>query len=239
MEFYHGTSVKNAERILKEGLLPRYDQDGLVKSNWEHSVPSAYDRVYLTNIYAPYFAMGASDYDEPWAIIELDTFHLSNDDFVPDEDYLEQRMRFEGNLPITTNGKLCPYIADVKGRTEYYRDNIQDFQELWAMSHNNLGTCAHMGAIAPKHIRRVAVFDPKKNPCVALAAMDPSISIFNYQLMRDKYYAITNWMMGRKITIDEFYGELSLPMMAQMPRKQLESIADQLRDQSAITFLKE
>jgi len=246
MYLYHGTSVPKAKEILKAGLTPRKYIPGSL-GNWSHSVPSALDRVYLTDAYAPYFALCAADDGEPWAIIEVRDFvphaahlgKLNEKKFVPDEDYLEQTMRFEGGLPHFSPGDYPDEVKDMRGRTEYFRDNISDFQFLWKESLNRLGTCAYMGTIPPELIHRVSVFDPSKNRTVAVACMDPSISLINYHLMRDKYVALTQWMIGEEITIEDFFGKISLPTMSMLSNKQLGLVADAIHDRSALTFLKE
>src|SRR4028119_388978 len=85
MLLYHGTSLKNGEKILKSGILPRRSK----RSNWDHcQAPSRSDCVYLTSVYAGYFAQQADKEGQGWAIFEIDSNQLNPGHLLPDEDCL-------------------------------------------------------------------------------------------------------------------------------------------------------
>ena len=72
MKLYHGTTEAVARKALREGLRTRSETGST--GNWQHTVSSPTDRVYLTEAYAPYFAHAAQPDDVPlpeqrWAII--------------------------------------------------------------------------------------------------------------------------------------------------------------------------
>ncbi len=54
MLLYHGTNLTNWEKIKEVGLLPRSMG---ANSNWEHTVESDPDTIYLTDAYAMYFSL--------------------------------------------------------------------------------------------------------------------------------------------------------------------------------------
>lgn len=189
MKLYHGTSARVARRALKHGLLTR-ERSG-VRSQWKAN-PSREDQVYLTNAYAGFFAGCAAGCTD-WAIIEVDTERLDADAFMPDEDFLEQATRLTGQslehlgLPVNANGVE---------RTAWFRENGLRFAHLWEASLEHLGNCAYRGSIPPEAITRIAIFSPRSNPSIAMAAMDPLISLMNYQLLSDKYKTLTAWLIG-------------------------------------------
>tara|TARA_B100000131_G_scaffold221323_1_gene212846 strand:- start:34014 stop:35486 length:1473 start_codon:yes stop_codon:yes gene_type:complete len=114
MKLYHGTTETIARKAMVEGIVPRGNSGAT--GNWEHSVPSGDDRVYMTAGYAPYFAGCVAEDGEKWGIVEIETskiyrsftpvYEQNNTNLVndlhgsghgvrllPDEDFLEQMMR--------------------------------------------------------------------------------------------------------------------------------------------------
>lgn len=174
----HGTSSKNLESILNHGLIPRGEEKG----NWEHSVSSRPDCVYLTSIYSSYFACSACE-DEPWMMVEIDTDVLDQSLLLPDEDFLEQVTRTQTEFPC--------FGKEMKERTEWFRDNLESFQRYWMDSVEKLGNCCHQGWIEPDAITRIAIFDPKQDQRIAWSAMDPIISVLNKFFCGQKYQQLT------------------------------------------------
>jgi hypothetical protein len=41
---------------------------------------------------------------------------------------------------------------------------------------------------------------------MAMAAIDPIISLLNYALCQGKYRALIKWFMGEEVTVPEFFG---------------------------------
>jgi len=187
---YHGTSETIARQALTQGLLPR-DFSG-VESVWS-DCPSCPDYVYLTTAYAPYFALNASD--DKLGIVEIDLDCLDPDELYPDEDFLEQATRGKGPAPEGLT---------MEERTEWFRDNLVNFQRYWADSLDGLGNAAHYGAIPASAITRISIYDPDSNPSISMMASDPSITIMNYQILGgSKYRALTSWFMGDPVDIGD------------------------------------
>lgn len=126
MKLYHGTALRHLEGIRQHGLIPRGEGPG----NWPE-FPSRDDLVYLTTAYAPHFAKCAAQDKEPWVIIEIESDNLP-EPLLPDEDFLEQATRNDENL----KGRS---LAE---RTEFFRNNIQDYMHHAQDSIDALGTCA-------------------------------------------------------------------------------------------------
>lgn len=220
MLLYHGTSAVVAKKALKEGLKPRGHTG---KTNWKHSIESNPKGVYLTDIYAGYFAANAT-VEGDWGIIEIDTDKLDPYNLLPDEDFLEQATRGEKSIcPKTVRGMVA--------RTRWFRNRLLGFQKYWENSLKDLGTVQYRGVIQPKAFTRVSVFDPRSNGSLSLNILDPSISIVNRLLCSDKYRASTRWLMGEKITVDEWMGQFSFGCLPPSPNGfSIEEATKQVRE---------
>jgi len=191
MKLYHGTSETRLHAILRDGIVPRGERDD--EGQWENA-PSRPDCVYLTQLYAPYFALAACENGERWAILEIDTDELDEEQFLPDEDWLEQQLRAEGH----DAGLGHPEGASMKERTAICRENLEFFQEYWRDSLKGLGNCSYQDAIPVEAIKRIALVDSKEAWFLDQAT-DPCISLMNCAVMRQKYENIIDWVFGGKL----------------------------------------
>lgn len=200
MKLYHGTNGAWLDSILRTGIRPR----GSRKGNWEHnSIHSNRKCVYLTDSYAPYFALNATRGQEPsCAVIEVDTDRLDDFDLFPDEDFLEQASRNYENGPK----------GDMKRRTMYYRKRQFEYGSWlpcaspdggettwWEASLKYLGTCSHHGLIPPDAITGAVSWPHRPNIHVAFV-WDPSISLVNQKIMGDRYRVLTRKLMAGEFT---------------------------------------
>lgn len=144
MRIYHGTSMEFIEQIAKKGILPRSDSGN--KGNWKH-LPSAKNVVYLSCIYAPYFAHQANF--EYGALIEIEIPKSAYQNLLPDEDFLEQELT------------LINFDLNLEQRTEYFRENLhlQEYRLYWKESLLKLGTCAYQGYIPVEFISRITCWE--------------------------------------------------------------------------------
>jgi hypothetical protein len=216
-KLYHGTSLKAAQTILQEGLMPRGNREnrwGKSDVRMTHQdildteLPSRDDCVYLTEAYAPYYASSASAEAEPWAILEVDLKYLDPLRFLPDEDAIEQGTRGLLGAQLV-DLELVDSEQDAKGmlgweenleslchRTKYFRERLHTYPHLTNESLRLLGNVSYQGSVPVDAISRVSFFDSEKNPVVALSCLDAQISTLNYQLCGAKYRAITKWFFG-------------------------------------------
>ncbi len=192
---YHGTSAASLPTIAEKGLLPR---GGGTKNNWEHTIGSNEQTVYLTDSYAMYFAFTAEQEHEGGAVLEIDTSMLDPERFVPDEDFLEQASR--GMHVPHTPGWLSK-TNDMKRRTMWFREHAHWFAA--EISLRGLGTVGYRGRIPFAAVKRVAVFE---HDLLMEASMvfDPTITVLNYKILGERYRAAT------KSIFDSGAGELSL-----------------------------
>jgi hypothetical protein len=90
---YHGTTAARAHSALSGGLAPSICSG--VPTNFPE-LPSRSDRVYLTTLYAGYFALRAAETTEERAIIEIELDLLDKELLLPDEDHIERQDRVLG-----------------------------------------------------------------------------------------------------------------------------------------------
>ena len=201
MNLYHGTTETIAKEVLEEGLLPRgMDRAG----NWGHTVDSRTDAIYLSDIYSVYFAQHSLSIKKldavRGAILEVPIGGLDLDLLMPDEDFLEQASR-ESDIPGVPNADESTMLK----RTEFFRSvaHTDDWRMYWPKSIEALGTVSHLGSIPKEAISRVAFIDFKVRVDILTTAMDPSISLMNHLICKEKYEALTRFIFGEKISPHE------------------------------------
>jgi hypothetical protein len=239
---YHGTTEAVARLALKEGLKPRSVLG--TQGNWDHTVTSNPDNVYLTNAYAAYFAYMATPDDEAvgdtlWGIVEVETDNLDIDAMLPDEDWLEQATRassvpdddeYEG---LREAAEIEDPHARMRARTHWYREHLWAYGNRWGDSINGLGTAAHDSAIPPEAIERIAIFNPKKNRFIGSMALEPMISLLNYAFCGDKYRAHMEWFMGASVDPKR----LVMGHWPHLPPEQQKAITEAVKDRSALEIV--
>jgi hypothetical protein len=232
VKLYHGTTAKVAELALVEGLQPRGERTG----NWEHSIESNPNAVYLTSAYAPYFAVASGEVGEDLAIIEVDTDLLCQYLLIPDEDFLEQGTRGQ---PLDDHPELNALGDDMLKRTEWFREHAYEhFQHAWELSVEHLGNCAYSAVIPPEAMTRASAFGWDDNAWMIGHALDPCISLLNYQICGSKYRHLTQWFMGEPIDARKLTHMGSDVEWEMIPEHAREEFAKQVADQSGLRLIK-
>lgn len=183
MHLYHGTSENAWNCIREQGLiLPRTKSR---KNNWKHTVSAHPNAVYLTNCYAPYFAMMSHDVmtllPAKAAIIEIESDCIAAG-LTYDEDALEQSTR---------RGKISR--KEMYERTAVARGKLAGLAgtDAWKDSLSYMGTCAHIGPVPLSAITRVALVDIREHSEWSWSAMEPTITRANYNFCGYKYVDLT------------------------------------------------
>lgn len=220
MKLYHGTSAKHLESILGKGIQPR----GRRKGNWKE-FPSRKDMVYLTNAYAPFFAVQSSE-DHKALILELDLDRLDMDKIYPDEDFIAQALAMQTKRPLDV-------VHDE------IRETLENFQHHSMDSLNALGNCSHKGRIPASAITRYCLVDFEKRPDLAIMSMDPSISIMNYRFCGGKYRSVISWLFGDRADFELGVGgnEMWIEMIESQQPGYRESIKETFLNREGIEVL--
>jgi len=197
MKLYHGTRASLLSKILDQGILPRNKR----RSCWEHA-PSHPSVVYLTDAYAPYFAAAAAcdkEGEKLGLVVEIDSNRLDHSKLLPDEDALEQ-----------TNRGRDKVEGDMFQRNKHYRSIMSQYcNGEWETSLKVMGTCGHLGKIAPATITRVALI-----PTLYLMMWDASVGVMNYRWLGPKYRAQMARLFG-DVPVDpptEPFGDWQVPL---------------------------
>jgi hypothetical protein len=229
MLLYHGTSEWAAEKARTKGIQPRRVHG---MTNWDHTIESHRDAVYLTDTYACHYAISAMlnaprmpDLEtilrKRIAVIEINTQNLVQNKLHPDEDAMEQSERKKDSL-----GHLS-----MVGRTKIYRTLARKSPE-WERSLSLLGTCAYYGPIAPRHITRIAYFKPKMNRIMARVMMDGIVSVQSFKFCGYVHKNCIKWLFGEPVTPegidDTMLRELRIEQVEITP--EMQTFLDQTRE---------
>jgi len=195
MKLYHGTTETVLRKALVEGLRPRGKEQG----NWNHTVSSNANTVYLTVAYAPYFAHSACTGKENAAVLEIDTDFLDPGNLVCDEDALEQAFRGKDELPKEW---------DMKKRTLWYRQRADQWHFMGSIK--ALGNCGHRGRIPPEAVTRALVISHESMVKLIMQyGLDPQISVQAFRVIGHKYTTSLPWLFGDERW--EYNPEVHLP----------------------------
>lgn len=192
---YHGTNETSVMKILREGLHPRMERVG----NWE-DFPSNPKCVYLTNCYAPYFALSAMMTNGGrMGIVEIRTTDEMLNNCVPDEDYLEHSTR--NGHPYTTEETI--------ERTKLCQSKMLEMKGEWEESLSGLGNLCHLGPIDSKYIRRVALLDGEQWRWLLWYSMglDFRVAVSQHSKNLPKQRALTRWIFGEHVSYREILGD--------------------------------
>lgn len=202
MKLYHGTAARHLPKVLKHGLKPR----GKGKGNWEHTVMSRPDAVYLTVAYSLYYALTATKKSEREAVIfEVDSSKLNPFRLCPDEDFLAQAAQV--GAPAFKDIKE-QYDNDLLKMTAHFRDELEEYSDDWEASVKHMGNCCFIGNIPVEAITRYALIP---NIYKFVQWSDPTIGIMNYRVLGEYYQALSKRVFGDETDYVSEYGFYKLP----------------------------
>lgn len=230
MLLYHGTSAEVARKALTEGLKPR---SATGASNWTHTVESREDAVYLTSVYAGYFAHCAHNDEDILGIVEVETDRLDTKRMLPDEDFLAQGAELSSHPDMRS--LVEELDGDLRKLSGYFRTYLHLYQDWWVRSIDTLGTCCYRGVIKPEAITRVSLFNWKEGSIVGWDMLQPSITLINHKIMSKKYAALTKYAMGEELTFAQFVAPFPVDMY---PKEQIEATEAELKAHKGVTILK-
>lgn len=177
MILYHGTTIKNLKRILREGIKPRKSK----KSNWEGYGTSRSDLVYLSDCYAPFYAWSACKKTKDKGVIiklEIDPKKIT---LYPDEEFLFNVLGFKEKAKQEGNKEK---IYQSINPTKYQFLEVNgEAKEGWRASLN------YMGVVTAKFIPKECIvsYYVEKKKLEFILNCDPSISPLNYQICGQRY----------------------------------------------------
>lgn len=209
LKLYHGTTATVAKLALKTGLLPRAMLKTKPQGNWDNGLESHPDYVYLTDVYAVFFASQAAGFRK-WGIVELDCDVLQEANIYPDEDYLVERLMSQGPWDKAKARQLNKKV----------RASIESFKDEWSNSLRGLGTIAHRGPIPKEAITRIVLFKPRSNIQIAGCCLSQSVTIGNHSVAAGRHRTLTEWFLGKNCTAMEW---LRFGMPSIFPEDQFES----------------
>lgn len=153
--------------------------------------------IYLTDVYAGLLAFYASTSStERLGIIEVDLTLLDQANFLPSEWYLEQTSRQRGKTE-----------REQQKRREVLRKTLEKQAAKWKKSQQEIGVVVYDASIPKKAVTRITVYDPSSNPVITEAVIGQRISLSDYKRNYERSRALTRWLMGEEVTVDDWLGD--------------------------------
>src|SRR5438876_3120536 len=172
--------------------------------------------VYLSAVYPGLFAFFAStNGSDRFGFIEIETSFLESRNFLPCEWYLEQSSR-----------QRPKNARELQRRLESYRKSLDKYHDKWRESLQKVGVCVYDGFIPRKTIRRITVYDPSSNPTITEAIVNARISLADYKSSFDRNQAVTRWLTGGSVTVEEWLGD----DLIETPKDEREGLAERLQN---------
>jgi hypothetical protein len=176
---YHGTRSSLLASIATHGLVGRAVSG---RDNWEHTVPSRADAVYLTRAYALHYAQTCQAPGWP-ALLEIDVTALDTRRFGADED---------GVAETTYSQGVSGSAATPEEATAHWRERIHEICP--SRSLRSIGNCTYFDTITPSAIRRVLLLSPVQAMRLTMQACDPVVCVANFALFGAEYERFTRWL---------------------------------------------
>lgn len=222
MKLYHGSHANALSKIKVNGIQPRALSKG--RNNWDHTVTSNRNAVYLTDAYPWHFAHAAARDKEHGLILEIDRDRLLPWQLCPDEDFMEQATR------KIEQPNFAPTDWSMKKRTLHYRKIAQYNASLADVSLEHMGTAAYYGTISWSAVTRYVLIDWNKlSPTLFMMAVDSMVSIMNYRVLQHRHRAFTRWFFEEDVAADDLIGlgpDVTLPYMKERNEHFAKAIAN-------------
>jgi hypothetical protein len=181
-----------------------------------HGLNPQHDPVYLSDVYPGLLAFYASTNDQDrFGIVEVDLTHLDPANFLPCEWYLDATARQKAKSSREHHRRL-----------ESFRKNLDKYQSKWKDSLQKIGICVFDGFIPKKAIRRITIYDPASNATITDAIVNSTLGLAAYRNGYNRYLAITRWLVGESVTVEDWLGEEIL----KTPKDEKEALAESLQN---------
>lgn len=234
MLLFHGTTAAVLDRIKREGIMPR--AKAKAKQNWNGTVPSNKDAVYLTTAYPWHFAAVASEQKGIGLILEINRNYLMPWKLCPDEDFMEQGSR--GCGPTKTAPNLAPVEWSMKKRTMHYRKIARFNAPLADESLGHMGTCAYYGTIPFLAVTRYVLIEwAKLHFEMRLRAVDSMVSIMNYRILKSRHEAFCRWFFNDPVKPEDMLGYTIIRDSPDSFKRGLESITEIMAKRDGLTVI--
>lgn len=179
IKLYHGTNKSRGQQIQKEGFK---SLESGIKANWQ--VRSKEQFVYLSDAYAPFFAMMNREGENTGVLIKVE---VDIDNLYPDDDWL---------------------MAEVFEKPRYSQKEINDidlekYKELALLSLIRLGSVC----TKPEYIKIIGFKEFDMRRLVVIS--DPVICVTNYLVMGN-YYKWLSDELYKGVTVEQLIERNSL-----------------------------
>ena len=202
MKLYHGTSSVGLEEIKNLGIMPRYDSQ---RGEWEGTLASRADCVYLSRDYALWHAMKHSlemiQQGIKGVLWEVDVEQLDQTLLRPDEDFLRQYRQIlrwlaspaefaqdSGGATLTAHerGVISSLVDPSLCDPTRISDDIDAHANLWHLSLERFGTVAYKGVVPPNALTRYFEIDLPRVSRIHSYVGKLELAMFKMPFQRDQ-----------------------------------------------------
>jgi len=171
---YHGTSLSNLKKIIKQGIKPRYKR----KSNWVEIGVSKPNLVYLTNCYACYYASAALKKEGDKGVVIKVRIDPKKTKLYLDEEFIYHFLRY--NIINSRKEAIKLYNSiDPKNINTVIKNKKRI--PTWQDSLNFMGTVS-CDYVPVENIIGYSILDRP-----GIYYCDPTINPLNYKIMSGVY----------------------------------------------------
>ncbi len=203
---FHGTDANNIEDILKNGIRPW--NEFREQTNWTE-IPTHKDMVYLSDVYALYYAEAATNETNDIALFEIDETKLDQQSIFPDEDFIAQVFLDAKNIgeEIPLVFSACDSIIKITELIE-----PRDYRPMTTACRLNYGNLAYNGTIPPSAITRYRRYSFEAHDMLYFIVSDPCVSPMNFRLVGERYRSLCDFVIRglthplADITVQQYLG---------------------------------
>jgi hypothetical protein len=199
---YCGTSERIAKRAPVAGVNPEHEP------------------AYLSDVYPGLLAFFATtNENDRFGILEIDLKVLDSSNFLPCEWFLDQTARQKAKSDREHHKRL-----------DAFRKTLAKHKAKWKESLQRLGIIVYDAFVPRKAIRKITIYDPTSNPAITNSIVNARISLADYKKQHDRYRAMTRWLMGESVSVEEWLG----PDLLETPKEEKEQLAENLQNKSGL-----
>lgn len=190
LTLYHGTTLRAWEAIIaSQAILPlRESGAGPAQADFDNNP----DIVSLSNNYAFFYALRATEKGNPPVVIKLEIPEEQEGNLWPDEDYI---------IYLATKSGY-PLPSNINDAALHIRLHLKHFNVDWKQSLKGLGCVAFEGSIPFDWITAAVLIDIKKSSRLVLDT-DPVIQPSNNFVMGTWYRNSLRWLFDPEAEMEE------------------------------------
>lgn len=149
--------------------------------------------VYLSSVYAGYFALDAAGRDRRWGVVEVDLNKLCQNGFLPYEGYLADRSRKKISDDDARKKLMAGYRKDMGSKKEKWKDSLDE-----------CGVVLYAAKIPADAVNKVAIYDPRSNKYITDEIAKAVLHTSAYKDTFARNQLLTKWLMAELVELEDW-----------------------------------